>query len=345
MTNETAVGVSNITGESWVPDVLGSDYQQRTLHLGSDPDGEGAAVATLVRHLPEQSTETTADAVLYVHGFTDYFFQEHLAEHFAARGHRFYALDLRKCGRSLRAGQTPHYVTDLAFYDAELNEALRIVRAETGRPVLVVAHSTGGLVTPLWLDRLRAAGGIDAVSGLVLNSPWFDLQGPSYYRTIGTPVIKALGRFRSMARLPGDDISTYGDSLHRSVAGEWDYNLDWKPLAGFPVHFGWLAAIRDGHTQLHRGLDIGVPALILRSRISKFASKYGPAVDVADSVLDVRQIQRWAGCLGDRTNIVPIDGARHDVFLSSEGPLAEAFSELDSWLDWLAGFRSPKAGA
>lgn len=355
VTNEAPLSVSDITAaaaERWTPDVLGAGYQQRTLLLGPDPDGEGEAVATLVRYIPDTAATATEPAVLYLHGFTDYFFQQHLAEHFAERGHRFYALDLRKCGRSLRDGQTPHYVTDLALYDAELNESLRIVQEEAGEHVLVVAHSTGGLIASLWLDRLNKATGTAAsgIVGLVLNSPWFDLQGPSYYRTIGTPVIKALGRFRSMFELPGGKISSYGDSLHRSVAGEWDYNLDWKPLAGFPVRLGWLRAIRNGHAKLQAGLSVGVPALILRSRITKFARQYGPAVDVADAVLDVRQIQRWSGCLGDRTNIVPIDGARHDVFLSSAEPLAKAFAELDSWLDWLVVFRkktadSPEAGA
>ncbi|SUE27137.1 Alpha/beta hydrolase family [Nocardia farcinica] len=354
MTRESSAGVSDITaasGARWRPDVLGADYEQHTIELGADPDGEGDIAATLVRHVPGSASEATDCAVLYVHGFTDYFFQRHLAEHFAARGHRFYALDLRKCGRSLRSGQSPHYVTDLAFYDAELDEALRIVRAETGAPVLLVAHSTGGLIVPLWLDRRNRAGGTAAagVIGLVLNSPWFDLQGPSYYRTIGTPLIDALGRFRATSRLPGAGISTYGDSLHKSVAGEWDYNLDWKPLAGAPVRFGWLRAIRRGHFRLHQGLDVGVPSLILRSRLTKFLRKYGPAADVADTVLDVKQIQRWSGCLGDRTNIVPIDGARHDVFLSSEQPRAQAFAELDRWLDWLAEYRraaaSPETGA
>lgn len=263
MTKEPSAGVSDITaasGARWRPDVLGADYEQHTIELGADPDGEGDIAATLVRHVPGSASEATDCAVLYVHGFTDYFFQRHLAEHFAARGHRFYALDLRKCGRSLRSGQSPHYVTDLAFYDAELDEALRIVRAETGAPVLLVAHSTGGLIVPLWLDRRNRAGGTAAagVIGLVLNSPWFDLQGPSYYRTIGTPLIDALGRFRATSRLPGAGISTYGDSLHKSVAGEWDYNLDWKPLAGAPVRFGWLRAIRRGHFRLHQGLDLSL---------------------------------------------------------------------------------------
>ncbi|WP_028476539.1 alpha/beta hydrolase [Nocardia sp. CNY236] len=341
-------------GAGWLPDALGPHYQQRTLPLGPDPDGEGDAVATLVRYVPSGDVEHTAGAVLYTHGFTDYFFQEHLAEYYAARGFQFYALDLRKCGRSLLPGHTPHFVTDLAFYDQELTEALRIVRAETGAPVVLTAHSTGGLIVALWLDRLNRRHGTAAagITGLVLNSPWFDLQGPSYVRTVGTSLIKAVGRFRKLSSVPGSNtISTYGDSLHRSASGEWDYNLDWKPLRSFPVRLGWLRAIRHGHARLHKGLDIGVPSLILRSRTTKFARKYSPAVDVADAVLDVGQIQRWSGCLGDRTNIVPIEGAKHDVFLSGPQPLARAFAEVDSWLTWLAGYRAaanarlPEAGS
>ncbi|MRH93263.1 alpha/beta fold hydrolase [Nocardia sp. SYP-A9097] len=325
------------TGE-WRPDELGSDYQQRTLPLGPDPDGEGDVVATLIRYTPASQPAATS-AVLYVHGFTDYFFQEHLSQHMAAQGFAFYALDLRKCGRSTRAGQTPHYVSDLALYDQELNRSLRIIREETGLPVLIMGHSTGGLVTPLWLNRVHAAGGARAqgISGLVLNSPWFDLQGPAYYRhPVSNALLQGIGRLSAMTALPLGKISTYGDSLHHTASGEWDYNLDWKPLSGFAVHAGWLRAIRRGHARVHRGLDIGVPALVLRSKVTRFMSKYGPAADVADVVLDVKQIQRWSGCLGDRTNIVPIEGARHDVFLSAEQPRTQAFAELDSWLKWLA---------
>jgi alpha-beta hydrolase superfamily lysophospholipase len=339
VTNDSAAGISALgRAADWQPDVLGDGYEYRTLELGPDPDGEGDIVATLVRHLPAADAVGTADAVLYVHGFTDYFFQRHVAEHFTARGHRFYALDLRKCGRSLQPGQTPHFISDLALYDRELDDSLRLIATETEANVLVVAHSTGGLVTSLWLDRRQRAGGTAAagISGLVLNSPWFDLQGPAYVRTVGTQLINTVGRFRAKSALPLGKSSAYGDSLHHSLAGEWDYDLDWKPRHGFPVRAGWLRAIRLGQARLHRGLDIGVPALLLRSKLTEFAREYGPAVDVADAVLDVAQIQRWAGCLGDRTNIVPIDGARHDVFLSAEGPRTEAFRELDNWLDWLA---------
>jgi len=320
---------------TWQPDILGDGYQQLVLPLGTDPDGEGEISATLVRYQPVG--DAPHRAVLYVHGFTDYFFQQHLAEHFAAQGYRFFALDLRKCGRSRAPGHTPHFVTDLSYYDAELEEALRIVRAETGEEVLLVAHSTGGLVLPLWLDRLNKRPGGTAgagIRGVVLNSPWFDLQGPSYLRNVGTLAIDLLGRIRPKDVVPLKKLDTYGMSLR---SGGWNYNLDWKPLTGFPLTFGWLRAVRRGHAQLHRGLDIGVPSLILRSGASRSAPKYDASVDTVDAVLDVRQIARWAGCLGNRTTIVPIDGARHDVFLSTPGPLAEAFRELDLWLEWLDG--------
>ena len=90
------------------PDVLGPPYERRTIDLGSDD--EGPVVATLVRRLAERRT---GRAVLYVHGFVDYFFQTHLADFFAERGWDFYALDLRKYGRSLLAHQTPNFCRDL----------------------------------------------------------------------------------------------------------------------------------------------------------------------------------------------------------------------------------------
>ena len=203
---------------TWVPDVLGDGYQQLTIPLGTDPDGEGEVDATLVRYQPQKEAVKTRRAVLYVHGFTDYFFQKHLAEHFAEQGYAFFALDLRKCGRSLKPGHTAHYVSDLALYDAELNEALRIVRSETeGSEVLLMAHSTGGLIVPLWLNRLqRKPGGSGGagICGLVLNSPWFDLQGPSVVRNVGTTAIDALGRVSAKTVIPGTGLPTYGSSLH-----------------------------------------------------------------------------------------------------------------------------------
>jgi alpha-beta hydrolase superfamily lysophospholipase len=51
-------------------------------------------------------------------------------------------------------------------------------------------------------------------------------------------------------------------------------------------------------------------------------------------VLDVAQIARWSGCIGNRTSIVPIIDAKHDVFLSLPGSRRAAYRELAEWLHW-----------
>ncbi|MEH3034074.1 MAG: alpha/beta hydrolase [Aeromicrobium erythreum] len=317
----------------WDPDPLGEGYAQHTIDLGDDPDGEGRIVATLVRRTPPTQVR---HAILYVHGFSDYFFQTELADFFTERGFAFYALDLRKCGRSQRPGQTPHYVSDLALYDKELNQALALVRHETdGASVVLAAHSTGGLVLPLWLDRTRAAAGGEAssVAGLLLNSPWFDLQGKAWMRSVGTQAIRVLAKVKpfDVLKLPVTD--AYGTSLHSSAHGTWDYDVAIKPLQGYDVTLGWLNAVRRGHARLHRGLDVGVPSLVLRSDKTHFARSWNEKVDRADVVLDVRQIARWSGCLGGEVSVVPIEDARHDVFLSLDEPRKAAYEAVDAWLD------------
>lgn len=324
--------------DDWRHDILGDPYEQRTIDLGDDPDGEGPITATLVRRRVE--TEPSR-AVIYVHGFTDYFFQTEMADFYAERGFAFYSLDLRKCGRSLGDNHTPHYVSDLDLYHAELDEALRIVRSEVPDvPIVLAAHSTGGLIVPLWLDGLNLRpGGTRAtgIAGVVLNSPWFDLQAGPLMRSVGTEVIKTVAHVRAKTpmKLPSSD--AFGTSLHISTGGLWDYDLAWKPLEGFPVTYGWLAAVRRGHARLHHGLDIGVPSLVLRSHRSWFSRRHHEKTDTSDAVLDVRQIGRWVGCLGDAVTSIPVHGARHDVYLSNETPRAEAYALTAEWLDrWIA---------
>ena len=316
----------------WGPDVLGEGYEQRTVELGPDPDGEGDVVAVVVRRVPRPEEEVRG-AVLYVHGFTDYFFQTALADFFAERGLAFLAVDLRRSGRARRDGHTAHYTSDLARHDEELDAALGVVVEEhPGVPVVVLAHSTGGLVAPLWLDRRRRRlGAADPVAGLVLNSPWFDLQGTDLQRGPVTQALRVLGRLRPHQEIPGG-LSTYGPSIHSSGTGEWEFDVAMKPLEGCPVTWGWLNAVRRGHARLHRGLDVGVPSLVLRSARSDLGSPYSEASDRADIVLDVRHMSRWAGCLGGEVEVAVLDDARHDVFLSLPAPRAAAYDRVGRWL-------------
>ncbi len=320
----------------WVPDVL-PGYWQYTIPLGTDPAGEGDIVATLIRR---GETTGAEHAVLAVHGYTDYFFHTALADHFADRGFAFYALDLHKCGRSRRDGQTPHFVTNLAHYDTELDHALSAIGAQArpGHPVkvLVYGHSAGGLIVSLWLDRLRRRDSTThaGVGGLVLNSPFLDLHGPAVVRhSVTSALLAGLSRVRSKGVLRSPGEGGYGITLHRDYHGEFDYNLQWKPVGGFPITVGWLHAVRRGQARLHRGIDVGVPSLILRSDHSVRESADPMSMHGGDAVLDVSQIAKWAGCIGNHTTSVPVPDAKHDVFLSLPLPRQLAYRRLDRWLD------------
>lgn len=306
-----------------VTDVLGEPYLAETLELA--PDDEGEVVATLV-HRPAEAP--TGRAVLHVHGFADYFFHTAYAEWWTERGYDFYAVDLRKYGRSLREHQTPTYVANLEEYFEELDEAWRLVTERDGHDhVVVSAHSTGGLTASLWADARQP----EQLAGLVLNSPWLDFQAGLLMRTVGTAVVKQLGARKPLREIPRKVSGLYGRSLHRDHDGEWDFDLVWKPLESFAVTTGWLRAIRIGHSRLQRGLAVPCPVLVLSSGASASPVEMGPDVHGFDIVLDVKQIRRWSTAVGPHVTYVAVEGARHDVVLSLPEPRAQAYAEIDRW--------------
>ncbi len=308
-----------------VPDLLGPGWSHRTMTF--EPDDEGEVVATLVRRQPAGTTAAGSPddpaavpgrrAVLYLHGFDDYFFQAHLGDAWAEQCYDFYALDLRKYGRSLRPGQSPNYVTDLRDYLEELDAAA----------VVVLGHSTGGLLASLWAHARRGRGVIDAV---VLNSPWFDLNRSWFERVVLTRTIDVVGQFAP--RLPvAATGSDYGRSLHRDTGGEWDYDLTWKPHAGFQVRAGWLRTIRRGHVRIAQGLDIDVPVLVCCSAASGPYDRMHPDIGSTDSVLAVEQIVARSPGLGPDVTIMQIPGGVHDLALSGPVPRQRYFDAMFSW--------------
>ena len=303
-------------------DVLGEPYFAETFALPDDD--EGAVEATLVSR---RAAESGGKAVLHVHGFADYFFQTPAADFWVDRGYDFYALDLRKYGRSLREHQTPNFVLDLGAYYEEIDEAFsRVVERDGHDHVVVTAHSTGGLVMPLWASDRQAD-----IAAMVLNSPWLDLQGSLLLRTAGTKAIDQIGARRPYLAIPRDVSGFYARSLHREHDGEWDFDLAWKPLQSWPVYAGWLRAVRRGHARAHRGLDVPCPVLVLTSGASGRSREYDESCSSTDIVLDVDLIRKWAHKLADHVTLVRVEGAIHDVFLSREPVRRRAFEEVTRW--------------
>jgi alpha-beta hydrolase superfamily lysophospholipase len=303
-------------------DVLGAPYVATTLPLR--PDDEGDVVATLV-HRP--AAVSTTRAVLHVHGFADYFFQTGAADYWCDRGYDFYALDLRKYGRSLLPHQTPNFVTDLADYYEELDLALAAVTA-THEHVVLSAHSTGGLTVPLWASDRQ----LD-VAGVVLNSPWLDMHGDVITRNLAMPVLHRIGARRARLQVPRKVSGIYARSIHHEHEGEWEFDLAWKPLQSWPVYAGWIRAIRTGQARVAAGLEVPAPVLVLSSaRSGRPASIEDADCFCTDIVLDVEQIRRRAPLLGRHVTLAQIEGAVHDVTLSQREVRDVVFGEVSRFL-------------
>ncbi|MBP2477119.1 alpha-beta hydrolase superfamily lysophospholipase [Crossiella equi] len=306
-------------------DVLGEAYTARTIELARVRGVD--TVATLVRRRADGPAK---GALLYVHGFADYFFQTHVAEFFCGLGYDFYGLDLRGYGRSLRPGQLPNFVSEMSEHFEELDAAARLIHEDGHDRLVLMGHSTGGLTVALWAAARRGTLPVDAI---VLNSPWLDLAEPWLSRTVGTALVRLIGRWLPNLVVKKGLAPTYTHSLMRSEHGEWEYNLDWKPVEAYPVRAGWLRAVRRGHARVHKGIDVGVPVLVLTSDKSLLHREvWEPAADKADTVLDVAHMARWSPMLGRDVTVTPLPDALHDVFLSAPAVRERALAEAADWL-------------
>ncbi len=327
----------------WVADILGGEFQQQTLWLGDDAEGE--VVATVVRALPQsapwwwfgQDDRPLAGVdVLYVHGWSDYFFQTRLARFWTSRGARFFALDLRKYGRSLRPGQTPGFITDLSTYDDDIAAALDARGDAGGRRLVLLGHSTGGLILSLWASR--HPGEADAV---ILNSPWLEFQ---IARTAVAPMVGLHAKLWPRDIAPQVDLGFYTRAQLEVADPDdpVDVNLEWRPEQTMAVHAAWLNAVLAGHAAVSRGVGIDAPVCVLLSARSAIPSRWSDELTRADSVLLVDDIARAALKLGSSVTVERIDGALHDVFLSAHDAREDAYARLERWV---TGWRATLTGS
>lgn len=290
------------------------------------PNQHGLNTATLYVH-PFKGT--TTKAVLYVHGFNDYFFQEHVADWFSGQGIQFFALDLRRYGRSLLPHQKPNGTHDLTEYFEELSVALNYMEIKGGiKSIVLMGHSTGGLITSLFCVKYQTEFPIKA---LILNSPFFAMNLNGLEKIL-LPAVAFLGKYLPTLASPSGLTSGYGKSIHKQYEGEWDFDLNIKPVEGYPVDLGWVNTIYSTQQILQKGLDIRLPVLVIYSSKSVSPGDFREEMLTADSVLNVKDIAHYANRLGSQVTKKVISDGIHDLLLSRLSARKEAFSSMEDFL-------------
>ena len=306
-------------------DILGSGYEQATLNFPDDYEGQ--VTATLVRKKAQQPTRK---AVLYIHGFIDYFFQTEMAEQFNQHGFDFYALDLRKYGRSHLPHQKYYNVHEIAEYDAEITQALDIIGAEGHDAVLLSGHSTGGLTTTLY-----AAHHPDhpLIKALWVNSPFYDFNMNPIKKKLGLPNLSRVGKICPDLEFPSELNKWYVTSLHKNLKGEWYFNLEWKKPTYPWVRLSFVRAIFEAQKEIHQGVTLNVPALVMHSDQTKNPKKWHKHAQSSDVILDVKHIDKYARKMKGDVTISEIKGGLHDLVLSEKSVRDQVYQQLFKWLD------------
>ena len=315
----------------YVPDILGNEYVQRTFHMGQDDEGE--VISTLVKRSFERQAKT---AVLYLHGYNDYFFQKELGDSIAAWGYRFYALDLRKYGRSLRPHQDAFYCESLREYFADIDTALTTIRKEGAEAILLMGHSTGGLIATYYLQARQASTGVRA---LILNSPFLDWNFGWFMEEVMLPTVACIGKWFPRLPVSGEDVPNYAFSLLRDHQGEWTFLTNWKMPYGHTKRAGWIRAIQEAQQRVQNGKRLQCPVLVLSSDHSlREEAQWKNDYLRADIVLDVEDIRRYGEPLSPATTYHAIPDGMHDLVLSNRTARQKTYRVMHEWMAQLSLF-------
>lgn len=306
-------------------DVLHNGFEQTV--IAQQNDYEGDVAITLVR---KWGLTPTAKAVLYIHGFNDYFFQEIVADEFLKNGYHFYALDLRKYGRSILRHQKPNNARQLSEYYEDIDRALSIIKQEENDEIVLFGHSTGGLIITLYATVRKGAELFDA---LICNSPFYDFNVPWIQKKTIIPILSFLGRLSPNMTLPIGFSRFYGKSLYKGDYGEWDYNLRWKPHVAPSINAGWINAIHQGHRAIAKGISISKPILIMHSLRSIYLSKWSDEMFEGDAILNVEDIIEKSKLITSPSKkVIGFKGGMHDLILSKMPVRNLVFQSIFEWL-------------
>lgn len=318
------------TNTSWHEDIL-SGYEARYVPQGIAFDGP--CRSTIIRRL---AADSARKAILYVHGFNDYFFQKEMGDRFVDSGYNFYAVDLRRYGRSRLEWQYPFNVRDMREYFADIDSAINCIRADGNTDITLLGHSTGGLTV---LFRGAVLGMNCGVDRIIADSPFITWNFSSFMRNVAIPLVQFASIFSKDSKVKQAHCDGYAYSLLRQYDGEWEYNTDWKMIYSPPVTFSWVASINKAQRELvkHRK-DIVVPILVMQSSRKMEGCGYTPDFKTGDAVLDPFTIRGRALTLGqpDKRMVCTIDSAIHNLVLS-ELPHREA--AYDSIFNFLRKFQ------
>ena len=259
------------------------------------------------------------------------------ADALAARGFRVVALDWRNQGLSDRPlpNRQIHHLTDFARLVDDLDEVHRQVvapvAAETGGPVILLAHSMGGLVATLALAR-HADDDPGRYAAVLLAAPMYAIHSgllPRWLVRVLASLGVTCGWGARYALGQGDYDPAEGrfSPDNKITADPRRYAAFHTPYAERPelrvggVSFAWVAAALDAEDALRQSLPlerVRTPVLLLSAP--------------ADRVVRAEAHRMVAARLGN-VHLVEYPDARHELLMEGDVIRDRVWADIDAFLD------------
>lgn len=151
-------------------------------------------------------------------------------------------------------------------------------------------------------------------------------------RALGIPQLSRLAKIFPNLKFPSELNKWYATSLHKDLKGEWDFSLDWKKTRYPMVRISFIRAIHEAQKEIHRGVQLDVPVLIMHSHQTLYPKKWGKAAQSSDVILGIKDIQKYAKKIKGDVTVQSIQNGLHDLVLSEQSVREQVYQQLFQWL-------------
>ena len=270
--------------------------------------------------LTEKNEMVNKKALIWVHGYNDYYYQFCIGEKIINEGCDIFAISLRKYIKNEMYLSTnfDEYIEDI---DIHIKYILNKYNYEK---LFLYGHSVGGLLCTIYMNKSIHK---DKINGIILNSPFFELNDKVYTQIeiyIMKNILYYFGYIYPNAIISAEDYKISNDYA-KTILDRYYFNTKLKTAHQNFITVGWLKECLYYQNLIQtKKINIQIPILVLCSDKSSTNSNSR----CGDSVLNISDIEKYSKYIGENTTISKIKDSTHDVLVSKNIPAQIALNEI-----------------
>ena len=265
--------------------------------------------------------EKNKNALIWIHGFNDVYYQYNHGEYFLEKGYDIYAITLRRYYNNYYK----FYSNNLDEFIEDIDNNIKYVLANNYNNIVLYGHSFGGLLSVLYFKKGLYRS---LINKLILNSPFFDFFESKLMKFLLNYPIYYLGYLFPKLKLTEN--KKLCDPYAMDILNRYYFNDEVKNINYSDKYAGFIYTLVDNFKLIHnKEININIPILVLCSDKSYKNSK----IYKHDSVLDVEDIKKYSNYIGSNVKIEIIEDAIHDVLVSDKHITDKAMAKIFNFLN------------